>query len=119
MVYSFLYAWLLSLSNNQLMRGSGTGSKQVVFLLTVSYYWFIAEPPTFAPALSRTYVLCANTLLWTSAASWLVPLLQQLLNSPALSFWYYWGYSAPIVLLLSFLHSARLSASFHWQALFF
>lgn len=48
-----------------------------------------------------------------------MPLAQELLGGESISFWYYWGYSLPIVLLLSFLHSSKLMNSYDWKALFF
>jgi hypothetical protein len=69
--------------------------------------------------MSRGFFISGATLLWTSCLIWLFPLFEEALGTNAGSIWRYWGFSTPIVICLSWVHSAKFRKGYEWRNLFF
>lgn len=119
MIYTFLYNCLISLSTNKLIISTDAGSKQITFFITTVFFYFVKNPPTSSPVISRTTFICGACLLWTSGVIWLMLLSEQVLGSSSGSIWYYWGYSIPIVLGLAFFKGESFNRGYEWKSLFF
>ena len=77
------------------------------------------EPPTVHPMLCKAYLILGSALVWTSCLVWALPLIEQIIGASSGSIWYYWGFSTPVILGLTYLHSSRFNKGYEWQALFY
>jgi len=118
-IYTFIYATLISVSSNHVLAASDSATKQLCFLITIIFVALTKEPASCNPNISRTLFIMGATILWTSGLVWIMPLIEQLIGTSSGSIWYYWGFSMPVVLGLTYLHSAKFRKGYEWQALFF
>ena len=101
------------------MAHSDSATKQLTFLITLVFVALTKEPATCNPTMSRTTFILSAAILWTSGLVWVMPLIEQLIGTNSGSIWYYWGFSMPVILGLTYLHSSKFRKGYEWQALFF
>lgn len=111
---------LISLATSSLMPNIEI-SKQAVFFLTCGLYSLILSPPYSNPTLSRLFAVCSIAILWTSTLIYVGPLIQTILNGDqnATTIWYYWGFSFPVVVGLSFMQTRKFAKWSEWREIFF
>lgn len=85
----------------------------------MAFFALTSEPPTSSPLISRGLFICGVSLLWTSGLIWLIPLLSQVIGVEAGSIWFYWGFSTPIVIGLSWMFSRKFRKGYEWRSLFY
>lgn len=88
-------------------------------IFTIIFVAMTRQPSTNHPVLGRMLFIFGNTLLWSIALVWVIPVVEELIGTTSGSIWFYWLFSMPIILILTYLHSNRFNRGYEWQALFF
>lgn len=98
---------------------SSSASAQLAFVSSIIFFAYNSPPSHCSPLMCRGYFVSGSTIIWTTCLIWLLPLLEDALGTTAGSIWHYWGFSTPIVICLSWVHSAKFDKGYDWRSLFF
>jgi len=90
-------------------------------IATVCLFTYNIDQASTNPHVSRIYSVLEKFMLWTTFLIYTTPILKSLSDAqmPDIeAFWYYWGYSSPIILGVSFVSKEIINYANGWEVLF-
>lgn len=120
-IFLFIYCLIINLIISAKLIGNQNAATQTAFFITGALYGIISEAPFYNPTQSRIFSVLLLALIWTSGLIWLTPILSELLygnNIGEQLFWYWLGYSLPIIVMLGYVKSGNIGRGFNWKELF-